>query len=274
MSSGVRSTIATQSHRLNPEIVLKNPLPLLAACLYFAMLPAHAGLFDDDEARRRLEQVRVEMDARMEKLEDASRAQLQLVNQIESLRAEIAKLRGQLEVTANDLDQSQKRQKDFYLDLDKRLRTVETSVTDLTQKLAANASARPADVPQSDPAQETRDYEAAVNALRAGKYVDASVGFRQFIKNWPKSSFLPGANYWAASALFQARDVETASEYYGKVINTWPDDALAPDAMLGLANSQQELGDAKTARKTLETLLSKYPKSEAAKTAKQRLSKK
>jgi len=275
MSSGVRSTIAMQSHRLNPEIVLKNPLPLLAACLFFVMLPARAGLFDDDEARRRLEQVRVEMDARIEKLEDASRAQLQLMNQIESLRAEIAKLRGQLEVTANDLDQSQKRQKDFYLDLDKRLRTVETSVTDLTQKLAANASAaRPADVPQADPAQETRDYEAAVNSLRAGKYVDASVAFRQFIKAWPKSSFLPGANYWAASALFQARDVETASEYYGKVINTWPDDALAPDAMLGLANTQQELGDAKTARKTLETLVAKYPKSEAAKTAKQRLSKK
>jgi len=254
---------------------LKNLLPFLAACLLFVMMPARAGLFDDDEARRRLEQVRVDMDARIEKLEDAARAQLQLMNQLEALRAEIAKLRGQLEVTANDLDQSQKRQKDFYVDLDTRLRKVETSVTDLTQKVAAGATApRPADMPAADPAQETRDYEAAVNLLRASKYVDASVAFRQFIKNWPKSSFLPGANYWAASALFQARDVETASEYYGKVVNNWPDDALAPDAMLGLSNSQQELGDAKLARKTLETLVSKYPKSDAAKTAKQRLGKK
>lgn len=255
---------------------MKNPLSFLAAAsLLLAMLPARAGLFDDDEARRRLEQLRTDMDTRIEKLEDASRAQLMLVNQIESLRAEIAKLRGQLEVTANDLDQSQKRQKDFYVDLDTRLRKVETTVTDLTQKLAASTAPRPAEAgPAIDPAQESRDYEAAVNLLRAGKYVDASVAFRQFIKNWPKSSFLPGANYWAASALFQARDVETAGEYYTKVINTWPDDSLAPDAMLGLANSQQELGDAKLARATLNSLVSKYPKSDAAKTAKQRLSKK
>lgn len=255
---------------------MKNLLPLLAACLLFVMLPAKAGLFDDDEARRRLEQLRAETDVRIEKLEDAARAQLLLLNQIEALRAEIAKLRGQLEVTTNDLEQSQKRQKDFYIDLDTRLRKAEASITDLTQKLASSgAAARPADVPQVvDPSQETRDYEIAVNALRAGKYVDAATAFRQFIKAWPKSNFLPGANYWAASALFQARDVETAGEYYTKVMNTWPDDALAPDAMLGLSNSQQELGDSKAARKTLENLVGKYPKSEAAKTAKQRLSKK
>ncbi|HSD37063.1 MAG TPA: tol-pal system protein YbgF [Rhodocyclaceae bacterium] len=250
---------------------MKNPLPLLATCLLFVMLPARAGLFDDDEARRRLEQVRVEMDARIEKLEGASRAQLQLVNQIEALRAEIAKLRGQLEVATNDLDQAQKRQKDFYVDLDTRLRKIESSVP----SGGASASAPlAASTPALDPAQETRDYEAAVNLLRSGKYVDASVAFRQFIKNWPKSSFQPGANYWAASALFQARDVGTASEYYGKVVNTWPDDALAPDAMLGLANSQQELGDTKLSRTTLTNLVNKYPKSDAAKTAKQRLGKK
>jgi tol-pal system protein YbgF len=211
----------------------------------------------------------------MQKLEDASRAQLELVNQISALRAEIATLRGQIEVTANDLDQSQKRQKDFYVDLDTRLRKVETTIADLNQKMASGAvaPATPA-TPQVDPAQEARDYDAAVSALRAGKYVDASVAFRQFIKNYPKSNSLPGAHYWAASALFQARDVETAADYYGKVVSTWPDDVLAPDAMLGLANCQQELGDPKVARKTLETLVNKYPKSDAAKTAKQRLSKK
>jgi tol-pal system protein YbgF len=260
-------------HFLDMEIALKNPLPLLATCLLFVMLPARAGLFDDDEARRRLEQVRVEMDARIEKLEGASRAQLQLVNQIEALRAEIAKLRGQLEVVTNDLDQAQKRQKDFYVDLDTRLRKVEGTVPGGGASASAPLAAGTG-TPALDPAQETRDYEAAVNLLRSGKYVDASVAFRQFIKNWPKSSFQPGAHYWAASALFQARDVGTASDYYGKVVNTWPDDVLAPDAMLGLANSQQELGDAKLSRTTLTNLVNKYPKSDAAKTAKQRLGKK
>jgi tol-pal system protein YbgF len=251
-------------------------LRVLGVCLLLAALPARAGLFDDEEARKRIEQVRIETEDRLLKLEESARAQLQLANQIESLRSEIARLRGQQEVTANDLDQSQKRQKDFYLDLDARLRKLETTITELSQKLAANAAAAAAKPPEPavDPAQESKDYEAAINALRAGKHVDAAFAFRQFIKTWPKSSFLPGAHYWAAVATAQARDFDSAAEFYGKLLNGWPDDALAPDAMLGLATCQQELGDAKTARKTLEVLLSKYPKSEAAKTAKQRLAKK
>lgn len=246
---------------------------LLAA---FSALPARAGLFDDDEARKRIDQVKADLEDRIQKLEEASRNQLMLANQIEALRAELARLRGQQEVTANDVDQSQKRQKDLYVDLDTRLRKIEMTIADLGQKLAtaqSAAAARPAE-PPPDPAQESRDYEAAVNALRNGKHVDALVGFRQFIKTWPKSNYLPSAHFWAASAAVQARDLDTATELYNKFIATWPDDAFVPDAMLGLAGCQQDQGDAKAARKTLETLVAKFPKSEAAKTAKQRLSKK
>ena len=254
----------------------KNAL-LLAFSLLTLVPTAHAGLFDDEEARRRVDQLKIDLETRLDKLEEGARAQMQLANQIEALRAEIAKLRGQIEVTANDVDQSQKRQKDFYVDLDTRVRKLETGVTELSQKLStamAAAAARPADPPPPDPGQEAKDYEAAVNALKAGKYVDAASSFRQFIKAWPKSAFQPGAHYWAASAFFQARDVDSASEYYTKVASNWPDDVLAPDALLGVANCQQESGDTKTARKTLEALVAKYPKSDAAKTAKQRLAKK
>ena len=38
---------------------------------------------------------------------------------------EIARLRGQIEVLANELANTQKRQKDFYTDLDARLRNLE-----------------------------------------------------------------------------------------------------------------------------------------------------
>ncbi|MEC5384782.1 tol-pal system protein YbgF [Uliginosibacterium sp. H3] len=248
----------------------KSALHASLLCLSLLAAPAHAGLFDDDEARRRIDQLRADVDERTQRLEEAARGQALLVNQIDSLRAEIAKLRGQLEVTTNDVEQSQKRQKDFYVDLDTRLRKLEASIAEMTK----SAASAPLATPTLDPAQEPRDYELAVNALRNGKYVDAAVGFRQFIKNWPNSVNQPGANYWAATSLFQARDISTAADYYNKVVTTWPDDPLAPDAMLGLGNCQQEAGDTKASRKTLEVLVSKYPKSDAAKTAKQRLSKK
>ncbi len=50
---------------------------------------------------------------------------IQLMNQVESLQAEISKLRGQLEVLSNGLENAQKRQRDMYLDLDTRLRRIE-----------------------------------------------------------------------------------------------------------------------------------------------------
>jgi len=226
---------------------------------------AHAGLFDDAEARQQIQTMRNETNARLDRIESSnSSAQQGLSNDIESLKQEIAKLRGQLEVMTNDLDQAQKRQRDFYVDLDTRLRKLES---------VAVAQSQPA-APEADPANETRDYEAALNQLKAGQNKEAAAAFQSFITAYPKSSFLPSAHFWAASALYQAKDLPGASKLFTKVAESWPDDARAPDALLGLSNCQAELGDKKGSRATLQTIVSKYPSSPAAQTAKQRLAKK
>lgn len=249
------------------------------AVLLVSAVPAHAGLFDDDEARRRIDQTKQDIEARMQKVESSatttSRAQLELNNQLEDTRQSLAEVRGQVELLVNDNDQTQKRQTELYKDLDSRLRKLEDLVAQLTQAQAGAQSA-PASAPdvKVDPAQETHDYEAAINLLRNSKYVDAAAAFKQFIRNWPKSTYLPRAYYWAASALLQTHDFDGAKDYYGKVVSIWPDDGMAPDALLGLANACTEDGDAKTARAVLEKLVAKYPGSDAAKTAKQRLAKK
>ena len=238
-------------------------LPLL---LLLAVLPARAGLFDDEEARKRLEALKAEVNERMVKLEAASRGQIELANQIEALQAEVARLRGQVEVLTNEIESTQKRQKDFYVDLDNRLRKLEPQ---------AGAEGKPADAkPAADPAAETRDYEAALNLFKAGKHKDALNAFLAFIKTYPASPFLPSAHYWAGSAHYQIGEYKKAMELFAKLAATWPDDAKAPDALLGQANCQQESGDAKGSRKTLETLVAKYPASAAATVAKQRLTKK
>jgi tol-pal system protein YbgF len=233
---------------------MRRLLPLLFVA---AALPAYAGLFDDEEARQRIDQLRTEVNARLEKLEAASRGQIALANEIEALKAEVARLRGQLEVLANEIETTQKRQKDFYVDLDNRLRKLE----------APPADAKPA----TDPAAETRDYESALGLFKAGKHKDALNAFLAFIKAYPASPFLPSAHYWAGSGHYQLGEYRKAIELFAKLVATWPEDAKAPDALLGQANCQQESGDAKGARKTLETLVAKYPASAAASVARQRL---
>jgi len=226
-------------------------------------VPARAGLFDDEEARARVEALRTEATELAKRVDTTSKNQLDFANQFETLKGDISRLRGQIEVLTYELEAAQKRQKDFYVDLDNRLRKLETS----------SAEAKPVE-PKVDPAAETRDYEAALTAFRGAKYKDAFAAFAAFIKAYPKSSFLPSAHYWAGSSMYQLRDYPRAAELFGQMATNWPDDAKAPDALLNQANAFSAAGDAKSSRKVLELLAEKYPSSNAGQGAKLRLKKK
>lgn len=245
---------------------MRRYLPLL---LFAAVLPAQAGLFDDDEARARIERMRAELRtetaALAQRVDQAAKNQIDFANQAEALKAEVARLRGQMEVLLNDVDAAQKRQRDFYVDLDGRLRKLES---------AAVAAAKPPEPPKPDPMQETRDYEAALGSFKAAKYGDANAAFLAFIKNYPNSTLLPNAYYWAASSHFQMKEYAKAADAFAKVAATWPNDAKAPDALLAQGNALVESGNAKGAKQVLEKLVAQYPASPAAQTAKQRLKKK
>src|SRR5947207_13838403 len=106
---------------------------LALAGLCFA-LSARAALFDDDEARKRIEatnlrvtQIQKQLDDRISALETQLKSQglVELFSQVEQLKSDVAKLRGQIEVLIYEQDQQQKRQRDLYLDLDSRMRKLE-----------------------------------------------------------------------------------------------------------------------------------------------------
>jgi tol-pal system protein YbgF len=247
---------------------MKRSAIVLLAALAVSAPPVFAGLFDDKEARAAVERLRVDVDALTERVERASRNQIDFANQSEALKSDLARVRGQLEVLLNEIESTQKRQRDFYVDLDTRLRKLETSAA------APAPESKAADTPRQDPAMEGRDYETALGLFKAGKYKEAEAAFLAFIKSWPSSSLLPNAHYWAASSHFQLKDYKTAADMFAKVVATWPNSDKAPDSLLAQGNALSESGDAKGARKTLEALVAQYPMSTAAQTAKQRLKKK
>lgn len=234
-------------------------LPILLLC---AAMPVRAGMFDGD-ALEAITKLKEEHNGRIERLEAAARSQLEVANQIQSLKDEVAKLQGKVETLSFELEQSGKRQKDFYVDLDTRVRKLEPGSNDTPQPQG-----------KSDPAAETRDFEAGLTFFKAGKFKDAADSFRTFIKTWPTSSLTPGAHYWGGNAHFQLREWAKAAELYAALQAKWPDDQKAPDALLKLADTQAAAGDAKATRKTLENLAVRYPGTPAATTAQQRLKKK
>jgi tol-pal system protein YbgF len=243
---------------------MRSRLSLFAAAMLLLLSPlSHAGLFDDDEARQRIEQLRIDLTELSKRSETISRNQLDFSNQFEGVKSDIAKLRGQIEVLTYELEAAQKRQKDFYVDLDSRLRKLEQQPKPETQTEA----------PKADPALETRDYEAALAGLKASKFREAGASFLAFIKAYPESTLQASAHYWGGYAHAQAKDHIRAAELFGSFSAKWPNDDRAPGALESQAAAMDAQKNIKGARAVLEQLVAKYPNSDAAKRAKVRLKK-
>ncbi|HXM83837.1 MAG TPA: tol-pal system protein YbgF [Burkholderiales bacterium] len=238
------------------------------------------GLFDDNEARRRIELLRQQVEAnqkaledRFAKIESASgdrSALLDLAGQLEALRAEIARMRGQIEVLANQIETADKRQKDLYVDIDTRLRKLEQA---REQQAAApeKPPAAPGDAEGATPA-EAKAYQAALDQFKLGNYPMAVSAMQGFLVTYPSSALAPNAQYWIGMAYSGQRDYKNAIAAQRKLLAAWPDSPKAPDAMLSIASAQETMGDRRAAQKTLEDLIARHPSSSAATSAKQRLS--
>lgn len=249
-------------------------VPALFATMLGAISPsAQAGLFDDAEARASIEELRKKLAETDKQAETLGRNQLDFANQIETLKTEIARIRGQLEVLTYEVEATQKRQKDFYVDLDSRLRKLEGPMESATPASPAGTSATTAS-PAADPAAENADYEAAVTALKVSKFRPAADGFQAFIKKYPASTLLASTHYWAAYAHSQLKEYAKAADLFGKFAAGWPNDERVPGALESQIASLEMAKDTKAARAATELLATKYPNSDAGKRAKLKLKKK
>ena len=233
---------------------------------------AQAGLFDDDEARRQINDHRIKTEARVDQL---GKSQLDLANQLQRQSEEIARLRGQVETLTYELETAKKRQQDFYLDLDTRLRKLEPQGSGpAAVDGEKGANSRPTAASAADPAREGKDYEAALNQFKAAKYKEAAWAFSAFVQKYPDSSLAPNAQFWLGNAWVAQRNCAKAIEAHSVVTTRYADSPKAADSWLAMANCQQEMGNATAARRSLETVVAKFPNSQAADTARERLKKK
>jgi tol-pal system protein YbgF len=271
--------------RLRAGVRLAPVAFVLLLAMQLATVPARAALFDDDEARKRIDALKVRVDQmertlsqRLDTLEAKNAALVDLFRDVEQIKADIAKLRGQYEVMSYELEQAQKRQRDLYLDLDSRLRKLEGG----PGAPAANADAAPAGGGASsttppatgrpgDFASEQRAYDIALEQFKSGGYPAAIASFQAFVRTYPKSPLAPSALYWVGNAQYAQRDFRAAIATQRQLLATYPDSQKVPDALLNVASCQIELGDAAATRRTLEEIVAKYPTSEAAGKARQRL---
>lgn len=250
---------------------------LAALTLGVAAGSAGAALFEDDEARKAILDLRQRVEALRQGAEGARsesaqalnraledntvlrRSLLDLQNQIEGLRAELAKLRGANEQISRELADLQRRQKDIAQGVDDRLRQFEPVKVTLDGR---EFMAEPG---------EKREYEGALAIFRKGDFAAAQTLLIDFFRRYPQSGYASSVLFWLGNAQYATRDYKEAMINFRALIARDPEHFRAAEAVLSIANCQIELKDARGARKTLEDLIKAYPQSEAAVAAKERL---
>lgn len=254
---------------MNFEVTLRNLLAFVT--LGLLTVNAHA-LFDDNEARKAIldlrQKVEIQQLSNLEAIKKTNdenvqlrRSILDLSNQLEVLRADLAKMRGLDEQLARDIADVQRKQKDVAQGVEERLRKFEPSkVTVDGKEFVASPD-------------EVRDFDVALATLRRGEFGPAQIAFLDFMKRFPESGYRPSALFWLGNAQYALRAYREAIINFKSVVAIAPDHVRSPEAALSIANCQIELKDTKSARKTLEDLVKVYPQSEAASVAKDRLSK-
>ena len=238
---------------------------VLLAVMAWMPLHASAGLLDDNEARKAILELRAKVDAVARELKaqidnkSDRTAQLDMLNQHEQTMQEIARLRGQIEVLANQITRAQESQKQLYADLDARLKKVEPQQETVDGQVASVL-----------PSEKTA-YDSATAMFQSGDYKGATAALQDFVRRYPDSAYAANAQYWLGNAYYALGDYKKAIAAQEIVTTTYSASPKVPDAMLNIGSSYALLKDSKNAKKALQQLVSKYPESSAARTAKDRL---
>ena len=267
--------------------------------LAFTCTTLHAAIFEDEEARRaildlrqRIETLRqsqasgdqaaqksIEQLLQSQKNAESEASQLRqslllLQSQIDSLKQDMSTLRGEREQLLREINLLQRTQKDILSAVDEKLKNADERMKTMDQRFD---KLEPVTVQidglefDADPA-EKKDFDTALAIFRKGEFASASSSFAAFLRKYPSSGYRPSALFWLGSAKYVTREYTDAANQLRSFVSMNPNHVRVPEAMLTLANAQLEIKQAKDARKTLEDLVKLFPNSEAASAAKDRLS--
>lgn len=260
---------------------------VLAAML--AVMPGPAGAASTSERLDSLER----------KLE--SRGLIDMLNRIEQLQRDVQRLRGDLEVQTHTLEDLQRRQREQYLDIDRRLQQLETGQAGAApagETLAPTVPPVISPPPGSQPpavvapvmpppvtsqpqavqvpdaaaaANEQAEYDTALAILREGRYAEATQAFNSFLAAHPQSSYADNATYWLGETYYVTRDFDRALQTFAGLIGNYPQSSKLSDSQLKLGYIYYEKQDWAAARRELEAVVNNYPGSTTARLASDRL---
>ena len=210
-----------------------------------------------------------------------SQGLVDMLMRMDNLQSEIQKLRGDLELQSHQLEEIKQRQRDLYVDIDRRLLRLErnepaasTSGVTPGAAQAAGSAQQPTAGPSPtiatastgstattpvDSAGEQQAYQKAFDTLRDLRYDQAVTAFKDFLVKYPNGRYAHIAQYWIGEADYAQRKFKQAIVDYQKLIDDYPTSPKLAEAMLKIGYSQYELKNNKAAETILNQLIKSYP---------------
>ena len=252
----------------NTWIILTSFLVSMTSTIAFAA---------DDEAT---------VENRINKLERLvnSKGLVDIMVRVESMQSELQRLLGEIELQKHSLEEIKKRQRDLYIDIDRRMLQIERrsgsnsgsstssmplasvqnqkSIIKGSKKKASPASSRKtASAPKGTKTKEGEQvaYQKAFDLLRALRYEKATQAFRQFLNDYPDGRYAHIAQYWLAETSYHTRKYDIAVKDYQTLIDQYPKSPKRADALLKIGYSQFELKSFSKAESVLQKLIQSYP---------------
>lgn len=191
-----------------------------------------------------------------------------LLSTVESMQQDMNQLRGQVEELEFGAESTGKRQRELYVDLDRRMQMVEQRGSGKGPSVRPGLSAGELPVPEGS---DRGNYQAAFELLKESRYEEAAMAFTQFMVSFPDSELADNAQYWLAESYYVSQKFAEALPAFEQVVNEHPTSAKVPDALLKIGYCNYELENWNDARNALVRVEAEYPDTTAARLAGQRI---
>jgi TolA-binding protein len=215
------------------------------------------------DTQARLDKATAQLQETVEQLDTASRTTGANIGvKVDSAIQDVAQLRGQVESDQHRM-----------IELEGRLAEMDTRLSSQGTSGAKAEAGKPEPAkPEEKKPDNARDaFKLAEEKARAGDTDAARRLYTELMRKWPKDDLTGEAHFALGETYFTDKKCREALYEYGKVLADFSKTKSAPTAYLRSSECFKDLKMGAESKLALEELVKQHPKSDAAKTAKQRL---
>ncbi|MBU2863049.1 tol-pal system protein YbgF [Reinekea forsetii] len=193
-----------------------------------------------------------------------------LLFQVQDLQSMVAEQRGLIEELHYQVQVLQQEQKERYVDLDRRILSLQEQRSTVQASPVAATNNAPDDAALSDE-EILAQYNQAKDLMRERDFDKAIAQLSVFTKQYPQHPLTPNSWYWIGEIYLVQRDTASAQKAFERIVKDYSDHDKTPDSLYKLGVIAQQSGNAAKAADYFNRVIKEYADTQSAKLAKARL---